>query len=80
MDHKVNGNSAFFSAEREGDFFRNPETCPIESSFKLEEVQSRRTFMLIDPVSYVLNTVEKCKRVFTTNLTNKNDEKIKQDR
>ncbi len=25
VEHKVNGNSAFFSAEREGDFCRNPE-------------------------------------------------------
>ena len=26
MDHKVNGNSAFFSVERDGDFCGNPET------------------------------------------------------
>ena len=42
MDHLVNGNSAFFSAEREGNFGRNPEALLSESSFKFEEVNRTR--------------------------------------
>ena len=39
MDRSVIGNSAFFSAEREGYDERNPETRLVQSSLKLEEVQ-----------------------------------------